>query len=368
MTLRARRFALLVTGATTAAGLSLPARADTHCSDAVEGTFPTEAVPALAGYGTGRYALPSATAPTRLVVFAHGYRNTSASWEPHLRAAAGGHGAIAFALDYRGTGYTGLPGDNRGWFVKVGAEDSIQAARYFLGRCPSIERVAILGISMGGNMSGLAVAAQAKRLDGSTPLFDYWVDVEGVANMTETYLEATAVASTSPYVQGAKDDIEFACGGTLWEEPDCYREHTVLARVPEIVGADPQGVVIVHGVDDGLVPYDQSRELATALGAGGVALDFFTVLRRNDWQNPGSRGDEGGTTLSSNFVEPLPGVGPYWSRPLAGHGWEGSTTHIVIRTGFDRLWRLLDAAAPAVGPYREFTVDSELGITPDPDA
>ena len=123
----------------------------------------------------------------------HGYGNTSNSWVCHLLDAAQNHNAVAVAMDYRGTG---TAADHRGWFVREGAEDSIFAAKYFLQKFPSIRNVEAFGISMGGNASGLAVAAGAKRPGTNTPLFDYWVNVEGATSMVETYLEAQAVGAT----------------------------------------------------------------------------------------------------------------------------------------------------------------------------
>jgi hypothetical protein len=83
---------------------------------------------------------------------------------------------------------------------------------------------------------------------------------------------------------------------------------------------------------------------------------MHTVLRRNDWQDPSSAGTEGGTTIDSHAA-PLTGPAGADLRPLAGHGWEGSTTHIVIRTGLDRLYGLLAGAGFIDG---EYLVDADL--------
>ncbi len=49
---------------------------------------------------------------------------------------------------------------------------------------------------------------------------------------------------------------------------------------------------------------------------------------------------------------------------LAGHGTDGSRTHLVIRTGFDRLCAPMEGTRP--GGYREFIVDGDLGTIPSP--
>ena len=293
----------------------------------------------------GVYALPRKSART-LVVFAHGYRKPAhAYWRDHLRRAAA-RGVVAVAMDNRGIG--GAP-SYRGWNVRTGAADSIAAAKHFLGKCRSLRQVILVSVSMGGNTAGLALAARPTR-PGGGPLFDYWVDIEGAANVTETYLEATAAESTDPYVAGAKVDIEKEMGGTLAQVPDRYREATVVARADDIAASGVKGVVIVHGLEDGLVPYNQSRELAEALRARRVPLDFFTVLGRGE--------GEDGTVLTGHVL------GDEWDSPFAGHGAEEDPQHMVIRTGFERLWAIRGGARP--GPDREFVTDGTLGTHPTP--
>src|SRR5687767_14240130 len=144
------------------------------------------------GLPAGRYVLPATSTPTQLVVMFHGNHNDSCSWRNHLRRAAE-RGAVAVAMDYTGQRREGDI-ENYGWFVREGAADSIAAAKYFLERYPSITQVFAFGVSMGGNASGMAVASpDAVRADG-TPLFDYWVDVEGANNLIEEYLIIRAVA------------------------------------------------------------------------------------------------------------------------------------------------------------------------------
>jgi hypothetical protein len=188
---------------------------------------------------------------------------------------------------------------------------------------------------MGGNTSGLVVAQQPKRANGK-PLFDYWFAVEPAVNVTETWAEASAVAqSGNGFAVNAKEDIEQEMGGTPADAPDAYQSHTVMARVQEIAAAGLKGVSVVQGIDDGLVPYNQSRELVAALRAQGIPVDDVTI---------GTRGDgEAGTTLSGNAL------GAFGQEsPLAGHGSEVSNTQLVIETGFAMLDKLyLHGQGPA---------------------
>lgn len=298
----------------------------------------------------GRYALPRHT-PIGLAVFAHGYRNSSASWVNHLEEAAA-HGLVAVSVDYRGLG---AAPDYRGWPARAGGEDLVTAATYFVRHCAGLHQVALLGVSMGGNMSGLAVAQAARRPDGRTPLFDYWIDTEGVTNWVETWAAATASAGGgNAYSAGAEKDIEAEAGGTPLTAPDAYRSRDVLARVPDIAASGVRGVIMIHSVEDGLVPSDQTAETSTALRAAGVPTDVYNVLRRTGARDPGHEQ----TTLLGDA-----GFGD--QDPFSGHAWEGSSTHIVMTTSMSRLYALFDATSPKPSD-REFVVDAQAGIVPTP--
>ncbi len=296
------------------------------------------------GLADGRYALPASLNPTSLVVMFHGHGNDSCSWRNHLRNAAT-HGAIAVAMDY--TGQTQTPVENYGWFVREGAEDSITAAKHFMTQYPTITKVIAFGISMGGNAAGMAVASpNAVRGDGS-PLFDYLIDVEGVNNLIEEYLIARAIAPVNSTGALAQEEIEKEAGGSFEEVPEEYIELTNVARAGDMKGLD--GAIVVHGLDDGLVPTDQTPQMFAALTLAGVKTHQHTVVLRGD--------GESGTTGTAIVAGPLfEAGGEEYESPFAGHGWEGSDTQLVIKTGFEQLWALL-----AGGPV-------ETGVTVVPGA
>ena len=293
---------------------------------------------------TGHFSLPD-RAPKALVVFAHGYGHTSYSWTHHMRRISAQHGAATVAMDYRGTEIvgtkpSGVP-DSRGWPAQAGAEDLVAAARFLQDRCSSIDTTILLGVSMGGNMSGLAAAI-------APGTFDQWIDVEGAVNVTETYLEASGVAlSGNATAVNAQEDIENEMGGTFFEVPETYAERSVVTRVEEIA-ANVKGVTVIHGLDDGLVPYNQSRELATLLGSLQEPLDFFTITRRSadSEQETTASGYAGGAMCSD------------YRSPLAGHASEMSTTHIVMTTAFEQLALMLDEGY-APSDYSDHVVDGE---------
>lgn len=286
-----------------------------------------------AGLAAGRYALPTDPAPTRLVLMFHGHSNDSCSWRDHLRRVAA-RGAIAVAMDY--SGQRDEPVQNYGWCVRAGAADSIAAAQHFVRRYPGIEEVIVFGVSMGGNVSGYALASPEARRDDGRPLFDWWIGVEGVHNLTQEYLIARGIAPANASGAQAVAEIEEENGGALEDVPDAYAEITNTARAADL--ATLRGAVLVHALDDGLVPFEQSREMATALNGVGVPTHLHTVL---------GNGGEGGDTNASAI--PFDAFGVDYQSPFAGHAWEGSATALVMRTALDQLDALLDGAGVAAG-------------------
>ncbi len=303
-------------------------------------------------------ALPAAK-PKGLVVFAHGYGHTSASWVEHMRRTAEQLGVVAVAMDYRGAviepdaNGDGLP-ESHGWNVVTGADDMIAVTRKLQKRC-KIDNVVLMGVSMGGNASGLAVAEAGRRGlsgRGGGPLFDHWIDVEGAVNVTETYNEASLLAPANEFAANAKADIEAEAGGTFAEVPDAYRDMTVMARLDDIAAAGLEGAVVIHGLDDGLVPYNQGREMTMGLASRGVPVDMFTVGRK-------SPESESETTATGYLFGALQDD---YRSPLAGHASEKSETHIVMVLAFERLAAIFHGTAP--GPYNDYFVDGEAGTFP----
>ena len=276
----------------------------------------------------GLYALP-ATKPKGLVAFFHGYTHTARSWAEHVRRTAAQEGVIALAMNYRGQidgpPYPGttLP-RSRGWQVSEGAADSIAAAQLFDRACPRLPSIVAYGVSMGGNASGLAVASRAKRTTGA-PLFDQWFDIEGAVNVIEIYTAARVLAGTGNVLAAqATEDIERQMGGPIESKPGEYAERTVVLRAEDIKASGVRGVTLVHGADDGLVPYSQSREIQARLRGLNIPTDMVTVGTRGEASEPG-------TTLTGSFGP------PGYTSPFAGHADEASTTHIVGNSGFERL-------------------------------
>ena len=298
----------------------------------------------------GLYAMPDRPAKG-IVVFGHGYGHTAESWRRHIAATARRNDVVAVAMNYRGqidTPGSPLP-TSRGWQVAEGAEDSIAIAQVFERACPAAKTIVMYGISMGFNTAGLAVAAKPKRSNGQ-PLFDYLFDIEGVANVTETYIEARGLAVTgNQFAENAVEDIEREMGGTFEQRSAVYLDRTVVNRVDDIAASGIKGVVMIHGVVDGLVGYNQSPELYTLLRRHNVPTDFWTAVTRGAASEPG-------TTLDGYVTGNIPG----YVSPFAGHASEASATHIVGAAGFERLAALFSGVQPAC---RLGVLDGSAGFT-----
>jgi fermentation-respiration switch protein FrsA (DUF1100 family) len=284
--------------------------------------------------------------PEGIVVFDHGYGHNMKSWRDHVSRTAKDLNVIAVAPNY----HRQLGDDTRGWWVEEGAQDTIAFATHYEKVCNPGGTNVVYGVSMGGNTSGLVVAKQPKKPSGQAPLFDYWVDVEGAVNVSETYAGASALAGASEFAVHARDDIEQAFGGTPLEVSDVYAERTVVNRTDDIAGAGLKGVFVVHGLADGLVPYNQSRELQALLRARGVPVDFWTAVTRKD-------GTEPGTTIDGYLPTGQ-------TSPFAGHASEKSTKHVVGVAGFAALASLYSEQPFTCGEaVYDGTVDSTVRVT-----
>lgn len=263
-------------------------------------------------------------APTANVLVLHGYGHQAESHRGHLEALAL-RGAAAVAMDYRGP-VSGFPLAN-------GAADSCAAFAPLVEAHPDAPRI-LYSVSMGTAVASLVLE--------QCPVFDWWVNNEGLAMLHETWAGATALyASGNPTAVNAKDGLEAECGGTPATAPDCYLARSAALKAAQYTRL--KGVYLTHGLNDGLVPYDQGREMVAALRAQGIPSDFYTVVRGN----PGGEG----TSVTGYAGVQVDG--------LAGHGTESEDTHALTALSFSLLYRLVEGAlAPPANA--EFVVDREV--------
>jgi hypothetical protein len=325
----------------------------------LSGQYLTDPGPTTA---SGYYVAPKGQAKG-LVVFSHGHGAGPEDWFGQMQRVAKNDGVIALALYYPGEIVSAsTPPSTYGWRVREGAQAGIAAAQAFLQACPKLQTRTIVnyGVSMGGNTSGLIAAAAAQRPNGRT-LFDYWFDIEGVTNANETYLAAQALAaggsaaglSLADTAKQAIKEIEEENGGTPAEKPAAYADLAVVTHSKQIAASGIKGIVIVHGVDDGEVPYNQSREEQVSLASVGVGTDFYSVAR------DASDSTNHGVQLDQELLGALP---TGYTSPLAGHGFEGSQTQLVIETGLRALDKVFHLGPqPSRTTSREFLVDGTMG-------
>lgn len=124
-----------------------------------------------------------------LVLYCHGYRGYGAELtvsNPSIRQYLINNGFAWAASSYRTNGYD----------VKAGVMDTHVLAKFFNGLVGKPKRTYIMGHSMGGHITGVAIEQYPKAFDGALPmcgvmgdneLFDYFFDYHAVAQwLTET--------------------------------------------------------------------------------------------------------------------------------------------------------------------------------------
>ncbi|HVM44833.1 MAG TPA: alpha/beta hydrolase [Candidatus Thermoplasmatota archaeon] len=268
--------------------------------------------------------------PRGLVVILRGYNHSAESHRGHLQHLAE-QGWVGVAMDYTG--------ERDSFPLMAGAldtRDAILDVRATLGL--EDKPAHLYSVSM-----GTAVAALLVPMLPDT--FTYWVNNEGLSMLHETWAGAAALSFTrNPTAVRALAAIEEECGGSPAHAPDCYRARSAALRADELSGI--AGVVLTHGLNDGLVPHNQGREMVSALRAAGIPSDFYTVVR----SSPGGEG----TTITGHAG--LGGMG------LAGHGTESNDAHTLTKLSFELLDQVLEGRLVPSDAERVF--DDELGHRP----
>ncbi|MEA2198949.1 MAG: hypothetical protein QOJ25_3000 [Solirubrobacteraceae bacterium] len=334
------------------------------CSSTSQAPQPlTVNVPGTGGQqATGIYSLP-ATAPKGIVVVGHGFPGTATTFAAQVQQIATNDHVIALSMNYRGTDLsTGL-----GWRVIEGAHDSIAATKLFDGACPGNTSFVntVVGISMGGNMSGIAVSSNATRADGATALYDYWFDVSGVTNVPEIYADGLAIStvplgSVQALGQNAVNAMNAEFGGTPVTALGAYLSNSPVFRAGAMRASGLKGVEIFHGIDDGEVTADQSAQMATALGVTGIPTDVYTSLFNTPGGSNGLTldGDTLGAVLDVLNQDALMGMLPAYVSPFSGH-----VSAVVLSTALAHLNALYTTGQAPTG-LSVTLADGDLGTYP----
>jgi hypothetical protein len=272
----------------------------------------------VAGDKTKGFAAMPKKAPRGLVVVAPGYSYTAAAWKSKLKLIASGSRTVAVAATYRGLReappINGIP-KSRGIPLRNGIADVIGYGKAYARKCTTVKTVVLVGYSTGGIYSGNALMRKPKRGSGQ-PLFDYFVGMEAMSDVFKEFELAKALPD-DVFVQGAVADAAAELGGTIDENPAAYHAVNPIEHVDRIKASGLKGVFLVHGVDDGLVPYTQSTDMRTALRDAGVKAELISAQKRRP-------GDVPDTTLSGRFGTPSGN---------SGHAPDWSVRHLVPETG-----------------------------------
>ena len=195
--------------------------------------------------------------PPPLVVFVHGgpTDHVDAGWRPQVQFLAS-RGYAVLAVNYRGSSGAGrgtmlaLRGE---WGV-ADVEDCRSGAEAMAARgLADGERLAILGGSAGGY-------TVLRSLQVHPGFYRAGVCFYGISNLF------TLAADTHKFEARYLDSLV----GPLPDASDRYRERSPIFHADAI--ADP--IALFQGVEDRVVPRDQSDSLAASLGARGVPHEY----------------------------------------------------------------------------------------------
>jgi hypothetical protein len=304
--------------------------------DATCATAPTARSVAGKACPVARLYYAAARKPKGLVVMFHGHGHNGDQYQALLADTARRLGVVAVAM-HTNQLKAGLPAF-RGPFDSVDEEarGAAAAIAWSRARYRTGDRTFLLATSMGG--SGLAYFLDAATRDAAGDPDATWVqrvrplplagavDAEGIGNLSETWLEATG------FDKGAAAEIEAETGGTPMTVPDAYRARSLALLTPmQLQATGLKAVAVVHDLDDGLVPWNQTLESRAAFLAAGIPTRTYDVVFKD------ACAQKSQTTLSGNV--PVPGLEDQLC--LAGHATETDPRTPVMRTAFEALGELV---------------------------
>jgi acetyl esterase/lipase len=130
------------------------------------------------------------------------------------------------------------------------------------------ERIGAYGWSAGGQLAAL-LGTRDSRCEADPSLAGYSSRVSCVVDLAG---DVDLAAYTLP---PARDEVEALLGGTPASVPDGYRDVSPLSWVD----ANSAPFLIVHGLDDVVVPIEQSRRLIAELRAAAIVVTSVELPR-----------------------------------------------------------------------------------------
>jgi predicted esterase len=288
------------------------------------------------------WAAPKGPARALVIVF-HGHGHNGEQYPAQLATLARDDNvaAVAVATEELTPGKASY----RGPFDSVDEEarDAAAAIGWARARFHTGARTFLLGVSMGG--SGLAYFIDAATRTAAGDRDAQWVqsfhplplagmvDAEGIASLPETWAEATGFDKTTAA------EIENETGGTPGSALAAYLSRS-LALLPTASWQATRmpRVAVVHDVDDGLVPYNQTYEARAAALAAGISVESYDVV----FKDRCSQRDQ--TTGTATITGEVPGFPTDQSEQqlcLAGHASENDPQTPVMQAAFVALHELV---------------------------
>jgi acetyl esterase/lipase len=205
--------------------------------------------------------------PTPAVLWIHG-----GGWERGDKNGNSGaqllanQGFVTASLFYRLSGDSPFPAD---------IEDCKCAIRFLRANATKFgidpDRIGVAGASAGGHLAELvATADRSARLEGDG----------GWQNVSSKVQAASAYYGASDFTVGAMQ-FQHHTGqvivklfrGTEKEKPELYRKASPIFYVSK----EAPPLLLVHGEEDDLVPFDQSARMADAYRRLGLPVEFIAV-------------------------------------------------------------------------------------------
>ncbi len=230
--------------------------------------------------------VPGDRPPSQLITFCHGHGEQAADFAYLLAPLAAATGALIVAMDYRDA-----PGNEPGdYSLMRGYQDTVAATRWALESYSSIQTSDLWGWSMGGFVSGMAAAYDPE-------LYRYWVASFPGVNAAGAWALFTALDALG--VTDDAQEFENDAGCTALECPEAY-----VARSPSLLASqmNPARAIILHGVFDPVSPYEQGREMFSALVANQVPATMYSFLSQDNEGSPGPAGHGHGTRVAEESL------------------------------------------------------------------
>jgi hypothetical protein len=295
------------------------------------------------------YAAPRSR-PRGLVVVFHGHGHNGEQYLQQLVQIARQDNVVAVAP--RTPELRSSAPNYRGPFQGVDdeARDAAAAIGWARSRYHTGTHTYLLGVSMGG--SGLAYFLDAATRSTKADADARWVqsfhplplaglvDAEGIANLAETWLEASGFDKVSAA------EIEAEDGGTPTTAPAAYRARSLgLLPTSEWQATGLPAVAVIHDVNDGLVPYNQTFEARAAVAAAGIPLRTYDVVFK-DYCSQGNQTT--GTATLSGAVPGFPTDQTESTLCLAGHANENDPETPIMQAAVTALHALVTGTSSAV--------------------